>query len=86
MKKIFTSLVVATLIATPAAVFADNPNWSEDKAGQVDQNRNTNSGLGNGGERQKNNGDWVATNKGETGGRDQDPGNSGNQCQGGKNC
>ena len=52
----------------------------------VDQNRNTNSGNGNGGERQKANGDWTETKAGEAGPRDQDPGNSGNQCQGGKNA
>ncbi|MBL6429177.1 MAG: hypothetical protein HOY44_16755 [Maritimibacter sp.] len=86
MRKTLISIAVAALVTAPFAVVADSANWSEEKAAQVDQNRNTNSGNGNGGERQRNNGSWTSTTNGETGGRDNDPGNSGNQCQGGKNC
>jgi penicillin-binding protein 1A len=63
------------------SVFADNPNWSPEKKQQVEQNRNSNSGLGNGGEAR--NGRSLRS---ELSPRDVDPGNSGNQCQGGKNC
>jgi hypothetical protein len=82
-KKTVTLLVVA-IMASSGAAFADNANWTDEKAAQVDTNRNTDSGLGNGGEKQKNNGNWKDIGK-ETNKNDVDPGNSGNQCQGGKN-
>ena len=52
MRKTLISIAVAALVTAPFAVVADSANWSEEKAAQVDQNRNTNSGNGNGGERQ----------------------------------
>ena len=81
---ISAALAAVLLVATTNVALADNPNWSADKAAQVEQNRNTNSGIGNGGEGaggfEKPN--EVGTNANNP---DLDPGNSGSQCQGGKN-
>src|SRR5262245_29234410 len=56
--------------------------WDDDKASQVDTNRNANSGLGNGGEAFRF-GEWMALTSETEGFRrsDQDPGNAGSQCQ-----
>jgi hypothetical protein len=80
-------LAVAFLVSVPTATLADSANWDAEKAAQVDRDRNTNSGLGNGGEALVG-GAWVPLASEETSGfrrRDQDPGNAGSQCQGGKN-
>ena len=86
--KLKFALVLATTAAfvLPQLAVADNENWSEEKAATVEQNRNTDSGLGNGGEREKKGGGCCrSTKNGELGGQDLDPGNSGAQDQGGKN-
>ncbi|MGR3802534.1 hypothetical protein [Marinibacterium profundimaris] len=87
MKILHTTAVVAFIsVSAISPVAADSANWSEEKAAKVDANRNSNAGIGNGGERKTDEGDWVATNNGEDGSRDVDPGNSaGNNqaCSGG---
>lgn len=87
MKYIMSTALAAALLTGSANVaLADNPNWSAEKAAQVELNRNANSGLGNGGE---GGGDGSFDKPNEVGSNaanpDVDPGNSGNQCQGGKN-
>jgi hypothetical protein len=81
---ISTALAVTLVVASASVTLADNPNWTVEKAAQVEQNRFANSGIGNGGEGA---GDFekpaeVGSNSNNP---DLDPGNSGNQCQGGKN-
>ena len=46
----FVLAVAAGMLVLPSLGFADSANWDAEKAAQVDQNRNTNSGLGNGGD------------------------------------
>lgn len=87
MKKL-TILALSSIVAfgISGPVFADSANWDADKASQIEDNRNSNAGIGNGGEKQKKNGDWTATKNGEDGGQDVDPGNSGDHnqaCSGG---
>lgn len=69
--------ILGAVLAAPA--LADSDNWSPSKQTEVDVNRNANSGLGNGGERR------VGSIRTELADRDLDPGNSGEQAQGGKN-
>ena len=60
-----------------------NPKWSDEHAAFVDQARNTDSGIGNGGETPDFvNGGWMAF---PSESLDRDPANSRLQCQGGKN-
>lgn len=69
--------VITLALTLPATgSFADGKNWSDDKANQVDANRNSDAGIGNGGERQRR-GNWRPTLWGEDGPADVDPGNSG---------
>ena len=85
MKYFISTALAATLaVASASVALADNPNWSEEKAAQVEQNRFANSGIGNGGEGA---GDFEKPNEVGSNGNnpDLDPGNSGSQCQGGKN-
>lgn len=77
MKKLLlTTIISGFAICVAAPSIGDGKNWSEDKAAQVEANRNSNAGIGNGGERKKD-GEWQATVNGEDGGGDVDPGNSG---------
>jgi hypothetical protein len=89
MKYFISTALAATLVVAAASVaLADNPNWSEEKAAQVDANRNSDAGIGNGGERLRRNGTWGSTTNGEDGGQDVDPGNSSDHnqaCTGGGN-
>jgi hypothetical protein len=86
----FALAVAAAVLVLPGLGLADSANWNDEKATQVDQNRNTNSGLGNGGEyKNKITGNWESPpylGNAELSPLDKDPGHSGNQCQGGKNC
>ncbi|SNT05837.1 hypothetical protein [Tropicimonas sediminicola] len=60
-----------------------NPKWNDEHAAFVDQARNTNSGIGNGGETPDfENGGWMSF---PSESLDRDPANSRLQCQGGKN-
>lgn len=68
------------LAASAGTVMADNANWSTDKADQVEANRNSDAGIGNGGERNFR-GTWGPTIQGEDGRLDVDPGNSSNHNQ-----
>ena len=82
MKYFISAALAATLaVASASVALADGPNWTEEKATQVDENRNSNAGIGNGGERIRRNGEWTATTNGEDGGQDVDPGNSGEHNQ-----
>jgi hypothetical protein len=82
MKYFISTALAATLVVAAASVaLADNPNWSEEKAAQVDANRNSDAGIGNGGERLRRNGTWGSTTNGEDGGQDVDPGNSSDHNQ-----
>ena len=82
MKVVSASLAIFAFLVS--AALADSINWSDEKKVQVSQNRDTNSGLGNGGEVQKSRTGWRSTGE-ETDDTDDDPGNSGNNSQGGKN-
>jgi hypothetical protein len=83
-----TALAVglAAGIATP--VLAGGKNWTQDKIDQVNQNRLSNAGVGNGGEDLGDpsdpNDDTVPNISGEDF-SDDDPGNSGQHNQAGKN-
>ena len=76
MKKFTLLLSALVLAASSGSVMADNANWSTQKARTVDANRNSDAGIGNGGERRIFSGNWVPTYYGEDGRRDIDPGNS----------
>lgn len=81
MKKILLASTCVTLaLMAPAISMADSANWTAEKAAQVDANRNSDAGIGNGGER-KVRGKWRATLWGEDGPMDVDPGNSGDHNQ-----
>lgn len=72
------AMTAALVVSFAAPSFADNANWSASKAKQIDANRNSDAGIGNGGERRRpRNGQWLPTRYGEDGGLDVDPGNSG---------
>ena len=76
MKKIANTLLISTLlIASTGGAFADSKNWSAAKKQQIEVNRNSDAGIGNGGER-KYYGRWRATIYGEDGPMDRDPGGS----------
>ena len=79
MKKLL--LATTATIALSVAAFADNPNWDQSKANQIDRNRNSDAGIGNGGERYNPTDGWRETRDGEDGGWDRDPGNSGDHNQ-----
>ena len=82
MKYFISAALAATLaVASASVALADGPNWTTEKATQVDENRNSNAGIGNGGERNRPNGVWQPTTYGEDGGWDVDPGNSGDHNQ-----
>ena len=72
--KLLTTLF-ATLVLSTAAL-ADGPNWDADKERTIDRNRNSDAGVGNGGERYNPTDGWHPTRDGEDGGWDRDPGNS----------
>ncbi|MBF9031199.1 hypothetical protein HKCCE3408_12425 [Rhodobacterales bacterium HKCCE3408] len=81
------SLVLFTIapFAAVTPALADNPNWSDAQAEHVDAARNSDAGIGNGGERHPT-GEWVDTIYGEDGPQDVDPGRSGDRnraCTGG---
>ena len=80
MKKFLFVLSALALAASAGSVMADNPNWSAERAAEIDANRNSDAGIGNGGER-VNAGNWSSTSRGEDGGLDVDPGNSGGNNQ-----
>lgn len=88
MKNIIVSALATILVlASPSPILADNPNWSPEKKQSVETNRELNSGLGNRGETYGGgtiefefDPDLDDRDRG-----DRDPGNSGSQCQGGKN-
>lgn len=74
------AVVTSLLLSLPAPVaLADSDNWSPSKRHQIERNRNSDSGLGNGGEKR-----LRDINK-ETNRTDLDPGRSDEQAQGGKN-
>ena len=51
MKKIIAVILTIGVIAVLSApAMADSPNWDQTKIDQVEKNRNTNCGVGNGGE------------------------------------
>lgn len=62
------------------AASADGKNWDAEKANQIDINRNSDAGMGNGGERVPKQGPdagtWQPTWYGEDGPDDMDPGGS----------
>jgi len=70
------SFVSLSLVVTPILATADSANWSPEKAAAVDVNRNSDAGIGNGGERNHYRKGWIPTRWGEDGPADRDPGNS----------
>ena len=64
-------------VSLPAG--ADSGNWSAAKRDQINVNRNSNAGVGNGGEARLTrgpSGNWASTTFGEDGLYDRDPGRS----------
>lgn len=89
VKGIFTF----TFLAGSAVVFsstadADSARWSAEKRDQVNVSRNSDAGVGNGGEARIGLGpsdNWVGTTNGEDGWYDRDPGGSEGRNEAAKN-
>lgn len=84
MSKIKTILVsFFCLILSMGIAAADSANWDAAKQAQMNVNRNSDAGDGNGGERYNRRDGWRDTVDGEDGGWDRDPGNSKDHNQAG---
>ena len=79
-KMLRMTLAMGLIVASTQAGLADGKNWTAEKAAQIDTNRTSNAGLGDGGERFFK-GTWQGTIYGEDGPMDMDPGNSGSVNQ-----
>lgn len=87
MKKLLVTSAIAALLATTSIAAAKNGLAIGQDEEALAMTKASNSGLGNGGEKVNKNGEVVdkANEVGTGNNPDIDPGNSGNQCQGGKN-
>lgn len=72
-------LVAGLAVTFSAVVLADSPNWSDSKRDRMNTNRNSDAGVGNGGEvriTEQSSDNWAPAVSGEDGLYDSDPGNS----------
>ncbi len=75
MKVITIIMIAGAMSIVASAAVADGKNWSSEKSAKIKVNRESNAGIGNGGERYFQD-DWQATLYGEDGPMDRDPGGS----------